>query len=168
MAVMDGGGAPGFESWYRRVYPRLVVALAGYAGSPDVASDAADEAMVRAYERWRRVATMESPDGWVYRTALNEVRRHFRRRSAEQDRVWAQMGSVPAPWEPVAEVWGMLHNLPERQRQAVVLRYLADLTEADIAAAMGVRRGTVSRTLRDAMKNLRGELGITELERGAP
>jgi RNA polymerase sigma-70 factor (ECF subfamily) len=45
-------------------------------------------------------------------------------------------------------------KLPDRQRTAVVLRYVADLPEADIAAAMKVSRGTVASTLSDARKAL--------------
>ncbi len=51
-------------------------------------------------------------------------------------------------------MWELVRDLPERQRQAVVLRYLADLDERDIAEAMGVTRGTVSSTLFDARRRL--------------
>ena len=47
-----------------------------------------------------------------------------------------------------------MRSLPDRQRMAVVLRYLADLTEPDIATIMGVSRGTVASTLADARRSL--------------
>jgi DNA-directed RNA polymerase specialized sigma24 family protein len=56
------------------------------------------------------------------------------------------------------ELWSLLDGLPPRQRTAVVLRHVSDLTESDIAAAMGVTRSTVSNTLHDAYRNLRDML----------
>jgi RNA polymerase sigma factor (sigma-70 family) len=49
-------------------------------------------------------------------------------------------------------------TLPARQREAVVLRYLADLPLADVAAAMGCAVGTVKATLHNALRSLRVEL----------
>ena len=53
-------------------------------------------------------------------------------------------------------------TLPPRQRQAVVLRYLADLSIADMADAMGCATGTVKATLHQAMRHMRVELDDTE------
>ena len=55
---------------------------------------------------------------------------------------------------PTGEVWELVRALPERQRVAVVLRYVADLTEPDIAIAMGIARGTVASTLAAARERL--------------
>ena len=52
-----------------------------------------------------------------------------------------------------------MRALPPRQRTAIVLRYVADLTEADIGRAMGIRRSTVSSTLADADRAIARELG---------
>jgi DNA-directed RNA polymerase specialized sigma24 family protein len=51
-------------------------------------------------------------------------------------------------------VWDVVRALPDRQRMAVVLRYVADLAEDDIAVAMGVTRGTVASTLAAARRSL--------------
>lgn len=154
----------GFEDWYRRAYPRLVVTLTSYTGSQEVASEAAGEAMLRAYERWKRVSRMGSPEGWVYRTALNHARRAFRRRADESRLAAARIAQADPPWEAAIDLWELLRCLPNRQREAIVLHYLGDLTEADVAVAMGVRRGTVSRTLRDALENLRTAAQSSETE----
>ncbi len=62
-------------------------------------------------------------------------------------------GSTPrfAP-APSGEVWDLVRALPDRQRTALVLRYVADLAERDIASVMGVTRGTVASTLSDARR----------------
>ncbi len=147
-----------FTEFYLDMHPRLVAAVTGFCGDPEVGREAADEAMVRAYERWARVREMESPHGWVTATAVNEARRILRRRRRLATLLRAQNPRVTVDG-PAGEVWHLVADLPERQRQAVVLRYLADLTEPDIAAAMGVTRGTVSTTLRSAHARLRSKLG---------
>ncbi len=131
-----------FEDWYRREHGRLAASLLVVAGDVDAATDAADEAFARALDRWDSVSAMVSPVGWTYRVALNVLRRRMRRASFERRAV---RDEVPPPtYEmPDPEVWNAVARLPRRQRTAIVLRYVADLPEADIATAMGIRRGTV-------------------------
>jgi DNA-directed RNA polymerase specialized sigma24 family protein len=59
--------------------------------------------------------------------------------------------NVPAP---AGEVWDLVAALPERQRQVVVLRHVADLKEPEIASVLNISRSTVSTTLRDAHRRL--------------
>lgn len=148
-AVVDA--AAEFESWYLREHPKVVAALTWVAGDPHVAADATDEAFARAYANWRKVATMSSPGGWVYRVALNVVRRRMRRSALEQRKL-----EPPAEVTQVVdrEIWAVVQQLPERQRVAVVLRYLLDLPEQEVATAMGISRGTVASTLAAARKRL--------------
>ena len=148
-----------FEPWYQREHPKVVAALTWVAGDPHVAADAADEAFARAYAGWRRVERMSSPGGWVYRVALNVVRRRMRRAALEQRTI--------APPVEVAdavdrEIWAVVQQLPERQRVAVVLRYLLDLPEKEVAAAMGISRGTVASALAAARQRLAAWLTAEE------
>src|SRR4051794_39625212 len=138
-----------FEDFYAETHRRMRASLVVAVGDKDMAFDAVDEAYARAFLAWERVATMEAPQAWVYRVALNVVRRRARRRSMEERLL---RRTTPPPELPPAagEVWLVVRDLPERQRLAVVLRYLGDLTEAQIAQVMGIQRGTVSRTLADA------------------
>src|SRR5439155_27015147 len=99
------------------------------------------------------VGGMEPPGGWVYRFALNELRRTLRRRSAEA-RILQRQQLPEGPGGQLPEVWQAVAQLPARQRTAIVLRFVADLPEADIALARGVRRGTVSSTLALARRRL--------------
>jgi RNA polymerase sigma factor (sigma-70 family) len=86
------------------------------------------------------------------------VRRAARRRALEARFLRRELPR-PAELHSYPEVWAAVRSLPERQRQAVVLRFVADLAEADIAVAMGVSRGTVASTLSDARHRLAGLLG---------
>ena len=150
------GEGTGFEAWYRAVHPRLVAAILLSTGRMDDAADVADETMVRALERWTHVATMASPNGWAFQVAFNLVRRRGRRRSLEQTVLRrAAAGRADAIEGPAGEAWDAVAHLSLRQRQVVVLRFVADLPEADIAAVLGISRGAVSSTLADAKANLR-------------
>lgn len=146
-----------FELWYRTTHPTLVRALLFQCnGDVDVASDAVDEAMVRAYERWSRVHTMESPEAWTYRVAVNLVRRYHRRRGGERAAL-ARTQPVPewvAAEEP-SSVWWAVSRLDRREREAIVLRYVVGLSEAEVAVALGVRVGTASSLLSRARRSLR-------------
>jgi RNA polymerase sigma factor (sigma-70 family) len=148
----------GFDEFYGRVYPRVSAALVLSWSDPDLAADATDEAFVRAFASWERVSRMRSPAGWVFKVALNvarrQARRNQRRRQAEERA--AAVPHVPdMPPGAVTELKELLAVLPPRQRVAVILRHVGDLREADIAQAMGIRRGTVASLLTAAHRRLR-------------
>lgn len=145
-----------FEEWYREVYPGVVTTLTAVFGSADAAADATADAFLKAFQRWNRVSRMDRPDGWVYRVALNEGRRHLARRESEA----AALRKAPRPLrtppalDALAEFTGLLDGLPNRMRQVVALRHVADLSEATIGEVLGISRSTVSSTLRDAYLRL--------------
>lgn len=149
----------GFEAWYLQTHRRVISLVLVACDDVDVAADSADEAFARALDRWGRVESMRSPEAWVCRVALNVMRRRMRRRTLEQRLVGRQPPRGGAD-EPIVhpELWAAIRRLPERQRLAVLLRYVADLSEADIADAMGIARGTVSSSLAAARASLAGVL----------
>lgn len=65
---------------------------------------------------------------------------------------------------PAGEIWDVVGTLPIRQRAAIVLRYVVDLSEAEVAEVMGVSRGTVASTLSDARRRL-GAILSDDMER---
>jgi RNA polymerase sigma-70 factor (ECF subfamily) len=157
------------EDHFRQHFPQVVASLTLVVGDRELAHDAAAEAFAKAYSRWSRVSSYRSPTGWIYTVALNRARRAARRRGRERDLLATLPPAVASvsPGDGLG-VWELLDTLPERQRTAVVLRYAADLTEADVAAAMGVTRSTVSSQLRAAHAHLADQLDrIARLERGA-
>jgi hypothetical protein len=101
---------------------------------------------------------MRSPNGWVYRVAVNAARAQLRREVREGERLALATGSTVAP-PPGGEAWLLVATLPVRQRTAVVLRHVGGMTEAEVAGAMGVTRSTVSSTLASAYKALGHQLG---------
>ncbi len=162
---MSNGNKPSdldFERWYLREHPLVLTALAVAGGDVEIAREATDEAFVRAYERWAKVRMMESPGGWLYRVALNELRRRFRRQTLERELLRRQhIESVDRETPPVADprVWDAVRSLPRRQRSAIALRYVLDLTEKEVATTMGISRGAASASLTFARRNLQETLG---------
>lgn len=154
-----------FDGWYAEQRPRVYVAMLALSGNADLAADVTDEAFTRAVSHWKRVATMESPGAWTHHVALNVLRRRLRRRAMEARLLprLVERGREPMP---SGELWDLVRLLPERQRTAVVMRYVADLTEPDIAIAMGIARGTVASTLAAARDRLAGLLTTSEIEEG--
>lgn len=142
-----------FAAWYRTEHPRVIGVLTVASGDLDASVDATDEAFARALARWPRVRRMDSPGGWTTKVALNVLRRAKRRRATEHGAVRRAASLVPAPaTDP--ELWDVVRALPERQRIAVVLRFVAGYPEAEIAHVMGIRRGTVASTLAQARARL--------------
>ena len=168
----DEDAAPGvetFDEFARRLHPRLVAAVELYCGDLAVAEDAAQEALIKALMRWERVSSTSAPDAYVMRMAMNAATAWYRRlkvgqravtRHAREQHVQSQ-----EPTEALA-LRSALSQLPSRQRQAVVLRYLGGFSVAETAAAMRCAEGTVRALTSQAISSLRRDLD-TELEEGA-
>ncbi len=127
----------GFVAMYESEFPAVVRAAYLLGGDRAAAEDAAQEAFARALERWRRLRDQPWAAGWVMTTALNLVRRSLRRRPAPP----AAEASPPGP-EAGIDVWRAIGRLPRRQREAIVLHHIRDLSLTDTARAMGVAEGT--------------------------
>lgn len=142
-----------FTEFYRHDRDRLARGLALTLGDPDLAADAVDEAMARAYQRWDRVAGFESPGGWVYRVALNwslsVLRRRRRPPRVQHDRDPQDIEGVPEP-----DVLAALTELDVRQRAVVVCRFYLGLSEQETADALGIRPGTAKSRLHRALRHL--------------
>ncbi len=150
----------GFAAWYESSYSRVMAAVAVQVADIDAARDATDEAFVRALERWTNVRGMAQPTGWAYRVAINVARRDGRRQTRERAALEGldRFESTPeGRGDP--GLWDAVRLLPDRQREAVVLRYLLDLPQHEIATAMGVAAGTVAATLNQARAKLSEALG---------
>lgn len=142
------------------LHPKLVRSLRLYLGDHELAQELAQDALVRVIERWPQVSAMEHPEAWTYRVAFNLAHSRLRRRLAER-RAHARAGAAhrSSGDDDVAEVLAVraaVAALPPRQRQAVILRYFSDLTNAQAAGAMGCRPGTVKAHLHQAVAALRG------------
>lgn len=113
------------------------------------------EAFVKALSRWRLFSRADSPAAYLRQIVVNLCRTKMRRKAIEY-RVNAVTGGNPAERRPgwtadahstQMDVWDAVSRLPDRQRLCVVLRYLEDLTEPEIAHVLDVPVGTVKSQL---------------------
>jgi len=130
-------------------------------GSREESRDLAQEAMARAYARWPKVH--ETAPAWIGRVttnlALDVIRKRKRTRPHEVDATGDTMHAVAER----ADLVNALRSLPKRQRDVIVLRYLADLTETDVAAALGCTTGTVKQHAHRGLAALRASLDLSLL-----
>lgn len=153
----------GLADFCRDLYPRLVAALATRLGDPEAARDIAQETLVRAWAHWPSKRRFESPAGWCFRVAFN-LASSRRRRLAVERRTLAIIGNRAAaitthddPGAAVEAVAlrGALAKLPAQQRDVLLLRFVADLSVVDTAAALGMKPGTVKSATSRALDALR-------------
>ncbi len=157
---MEQGEDP--EVFCREVWPDLVRALSLMCRDDALGQDAAQEALATVVARWARVSRMASPKGYAYRVGVNAAKDALRRRAREQrPAVSVQSAATTRPSVPddeaVADRLALadaLRRLPPRQRLAVALRYLGDLSVSDTAAAMRCRPGTVRALCHQATQSL--------------
>jgi RNA polymerase sigma-70 factor (ECF subfamily) len=153
-----------FERFYAAEAKALIRSVALATGRPAMAEDAVAEAFARAWLRWPDLRRdKRSPAGWIMHVALNECRGRFRRLRTERRKahVVARPDSATDPEPPAAHVWAAVARLSERERSLIALRYLADLTQDEIAQALGLPAGTVASGLSRARRRLGVTLGAT-------
>lgn len=163
-AAVPGGvtlevSAADFDAFFTLEYPRLVVLLTAVTGRRAVAEDLAQEALVRAHERWSRVARYDRPGAWVRRVGLN-LAANARARSRSERRAFERVAGQRPPPEPAAPdpdrdgFWATVRRLPERQAAAVTLYYLEDRAVAEVAAVLGCAEGTAKAHLHKGRASL--------------
>lgn len=157
-----------FAELFAALWPRLYRMAVAVAGDRGAAEDAVQTAFAKAYAGWSRVRRADHVEAYLRRMVVNEIlgarRTGWFRRERPQEHV--DPGRVTlAHDDAVAErdaVWAAVQALPLRQRAVIVLRYYEDLSEEQIAAALGCSRGTVKSQASAALTNLRRSGATTE------
>lgn len=150
---VDVGFVDRFAELHRAAY-RAAFAVLGRRAD---AQDCAQEALARALVRWRTVAPYAP--AWVARVSTNLAIDRTRREAKLGAAV--ELASIDPMRDRRRDLVVALRALPKRQREAVVLRYLADLPEADAASAMGCSVGTIKSATSRGLAALRTQLGPT-------
>lgn len=143
-----------FDQHYRGMC-RLATLLLGDGAA---AEEVVQEAFLRTYAGWWRLRRPTRAQWYLRAAVVNQCRSRARRRTVE-DRgnrtVWATEADAAEPPEiertgEAMAVLAAVRALPPRQREAVVLRYYADCSEAEVAGALGCSVGTVKSQLSKA------------------
>jgi RNA polymerase sigma-70 factor (sigma-E family) len=168
--VAPGAARPGRSAdravteLYSLHYHRLVRLAALLVRDVPTAEDVVQDSFVAMHDGWQRLRDADSALAYLRQAVLNRSRSVLRHRAVAE-----KYPQKPSPDMPSAEhgalvqlersaVIATLRKLPGRQREAIVLRYYADLSEAEIAAAMGISCGAVKSHTARAMAALRADL----------
>ncbi|MGH3430439.1 MAG: sigma-70 family RNA polymerase sigma factor [Mycobacteriales bacterium] len=149
-----------FRSFFDDLLPTVLRVAQRMTGDRASAEDVAAEAFARAFARWRRVGTLSYREGWVLRVASNLAVDLARRRARVLRTVSTDSADGADSVDLRMTLRPSLARLSRAQRQAVVLRYVADMSENEVAAAMHIRPGTVKSHLHRATQALRTDLGV--------
>jgi RNA polymerase sigma-70 factor (ECF subfamily) len=145
-----------FEDFYGEARASIARALSLSLGDSDLAFEATDEAMARAYERWPMVSRLERPEGWVYRVAMNWALSILRRRRRSDHRLYDPGHTTMHVADP--DLHAAIGELDVKHRSVIVCRHLLGWSVADTAHALGVREGTIKSRLSRATRILQSRL----------
>jgi RNA polymerase sigma-70 factor (sigma-E family) len=132
-----------------------------------LAEDITQDALVAVHQRWGRLRDSHAALGYVRRTIVNRARsalRHqgvvdrYARRTGAQESVVSAEHSAMAHVEH-EEMLLALQQLSEKQREVLILRYYSELSEAEIADALGISRGAVKTHAHRGLARLRAAIG---------
>ncbi|HVM09397.1 MAG TPA: SigE family RNA polymerase sigma factor [Acidimicrobiales bacterium] len=145
--------ARSFDEVFADEYDRMVRLAFLLVDSNALAEEIVQDAFVRLHQRWETTA---NPGGYVRTSVVNGARSTLRRRRLE--RAVRNRGDDPrdqAVELQADELSDALRRLAPTRRAALVLRYYDDLSEAEIAATLGVKPGTVKSMVHRALAELR-------------
>jgi RNA polymerase sigma-70 factor (sigma-E family) len=147
----------GFATVYAAHFDPMIRLAGLTTGDVAAAEDIVQDAFVALYRRWPDVA---EPAAWLRRVVANRSTSWLRRRlvARRHERGHADPGPARPPAAEDSAVRSALARLSARQRAAVFLRFYLDLPEAEIAAALACRPGTVKSLLHRALTVLKEQL----------
>lgn len=153
-----------FEGLFRRGYPRLVKTLCFITLDPELAADSAQEAFFQLHLHWDRISEYEDPVAWVYRIAVSRCTDH-RRRLVRLGRLLERLAGEQQQrdevvWYPERALMEARKGLPERQRVAAALHYVAGLSQQETASAMHISEGAIKSHLSRARDKLQNKLEV--------
>ncbi|MEA2461556.1 MAG: hypothetical protein QOH90_1733 [Actinomycetota bacterium] len=166
-AVVDRAASRQRDRQVARLFDDSYRSLRGLAfvmlGDASAAEEVVMEAFEKAFSGWNRFRSLEHPHAYLRQIVVNLCRSRFRRQKVE-GRVNAlvhrgERAPAPPDHESRLDLWAAVRELPERQRACVVLRYLEDMQEQEVADVLDCSVGTVKSQLFKARAKLERALG---------
>jgi len=162
---MVDGARPTFEDAFRAEYAGIVRVVSPIVGSTADAEGVVQDAFVKAFARWPRLARYDRPGAWIQRVAIRDAVRLAQRTRPPE--------GIPTHGRDHADAVAVQIDLTQalplltpNQRACVVLRHLADWSTSEIASALGIREPTVRVHLHRARAVLSEVLRDEELTDG--
>jgi RNA polymerase sigma-70 factor (sigma-E family) len=150
---------------YQTHYDALVRTAAMLVGDVATAEDVVQESFIAMHRAWWRLRDTSRVLPYLRRSVINKSRSVLRRRAVAGRHLQVRTPDLPSAEESAlagvqrSSVLEALSALPSRQREVVILRYYADLSEAEIAEALGISKGAVKSHTARAKGSLRTLLG---------
>lgn len=154
-------GSDGFDAFVQGDGARVRRALVAYYGL-DVGSDAADDAMAVAWERWPQLSAMANPAGYVFRVGQSKARPHVRWRSRRGLFPVADPTTNDADSAAVVDLLRALGELPADQRAAVMLVKSFGYPHREVADLLNVSETAVNNMVHRGVQRLRGALEVSD------
>ena len=157
--VAAGSGLPPFERVVEDHGPALLRFCTAEIG-PERADDCFQETLLAALRAYEGLRDPRATRAWLFSIAARKaVDLHRERaRSPRPDPDLEALGAVGAAPQPDPALWSRVRSLPPKQRQAVTLRYQADLSHREIARVLGISEAAARRNVFEALARLREEL----------
>ena len=152
-------GLPPFQRFLESHADDVHRFLVSAVGRTD-ADDCFQETFLSALRAWPTLRSTSNLRGWVFTIAARkavDAHRARGRRPVPVEVVPDRDGALPVAASD-DELWDLVRALPQKQRSAVVLRYVLDLPHADIADALGSSEEAARRSLHEGLKKLKGAL----------
>jgi RNA polymerase sigma-70 factor (ECF subfamily) len=169
VARAQRGDHQAFEALVRQHQNSVVNVARRIVGDSEAAQDVAQEAFIKAYRQLHRFRGDAAFATWLYSITVNEARAHLRSQKRRQAR-WekerdlaAAETQVRTPDHQAEPLLALMQELPEKQRAALALFYLEELSLNEIAQASGAPTGTVKAWLsrgRERLRQLAVERGL--------
>lgn len=145
-----------FDTYYAASYDRVRRAMTLTFHDHELAEEITQEAFFQTLRKWKKVSLLAHPEGWTMVVALNKGRDLHRRRTRQEAKqsllvLPSSNPSGEARVDARLRVAELLECLSDRQREALLLRYVTQLTISEIAKAMGCAEGTGKATLHAAI-----------------
>ncbi|MFP4513506.1 MAG: RNA polymerase sigma factor [Acidimicrobiales bacterium] len=143
-------------------HPRLVRLASVALGSPAAGEDVVADAFLKAWQHRAKLEQLDDPAGWIRRVVLNTAisrRRKLANEATTALRLRARRhGPEHEPTLPDADLWALVNALSRRQREAVLLMVVGDLTAEELAAVLECGVETLRTHYRRAREALRAKM----------
>lgn len=134
-----------FEEFFEANRAQLYGALCLVTGDRSQAEELTQDAFLKVWERWDRIGSLDRPDAYLFRVAMNLFRNRLRRAKIAARKIVVGHGSTDdlAIVEERDAVVRALRPLAPRQRAAVILMTLMDYSAEEAARTLGIKPSTV-------------------------
>jgi RNA polymerase sigma-70 factor, ECF subfamily len=153
-----------FEEFFAAERARLFGALVVMTNDRAEAEEILQDAFLKVWERWERVAAMDQPVGFLYRTAMNLFRKRLRRAAVAVRKAVHLLprGDELADVEMRDEAVRLLERLTPRERAAIVVTAYLGYSSEEAGELLGIRATTVRVLTNRARATLRGVEEVSE------